>query len=169
MLPGCRSRARNASTYAAHEVLIFLYFKAARYDVGLRGLLCLADAEIRTGAAASHRGSFQPPLLSLKCRSESWDSRSKPVPVPRSYAHGVSATGTGATYQSGCSTSGKSRWIQTWAGESVSPLRRRSNFCSPGWCPSRPKCQKVLFGPVSLPPTGKDTAGRKKRPCRPCA
>ena len=40
-------------------------------------MLCLADAEIRTGAAASQRGSCQPSLLSLKCRSESWDSRAK--------------------------------------------------------------------------------------------
>jgi hypothetical protein len=83
--------------------------KLAEYHVGAHLLLCLADAEIRTGAAASQRGSFQPSLLSLKCRSESWDSRAKLMPLRISYETGANATGTGATYQSGCSTSGKSR------------------------------------------------------------
>jgi hypothetical protein len=49
------------------------------------------------------------PLLSLKCKFDCWDSQSKPVPIPRNYARGASAIGIGATYQSGCSTSGKFR------------------------------------------------------------
>jgi hypothetical protein len=52
-------------------------------------LLCLSDAEIRTGAAASQRASLQPSLLSSKCKFDSCDSRSKPGPIPRSYADGA--------------------------------------------------------------------------------
>jgi hypothetical protein len=83
-------------------------------------LLCLGDAEIRTGpAAGNHSNPVALPLLSSKCKFDSCDSRRKPVPVPRSYARGASAIGIDATYQSGCSTSGKFRWIQTPALESV--------------------------------------------------
>ena len=84
--------------------------KPAEYDVDAALLLCLADAEIRNGAAAgNHFTPLTLPLLSLKCKSDTWDSRSKPVPIPPRYAHGASATGTVATYQNGCSTCGESR------------------------------------------------------------
>jgi hypothetical protein len=103
----------------------------AEYHVGDPHLLCLADAEIRPGAAGNGPASLPLPLLSSKCKFDSCDSRNKPVPTPGSYAHGASATGTGATYQSGCSTSGNSRWIQTSAGESVRSWRRDNK--SPTW------------------------------------
>jgi hypothetical protein len=77
----------------------------------------LANAEIRTGAAASQRGSPEPSLLSLRCKFDCWDSASKLMPLPRSYGAGASATEIGATFRSGCLTCGKSRWIQTPARE----------------------------------------------------
>ena len=88
-------------------------------------LLCLVDAEIRTGAAGNRPATLLLSLLSSKCRFTSWDSRSKPAPAPGSYVRGASATGTDVTYQSGCSTSGKSRWIQTWANANLVSLSHR--------------------------------------------
>jgi len=77
----------------------------------------VANAEIRTGVAGNRPVPLSLSLLSSKYKFDSWDSRSKLVPIQRSYAAGASATEIGATFRNGCSTSGKSRWIQTSAGK----------------------------------------------------
>ena len=100
----------------------------------------LANAGIRTRPADNRPASLPLQPLSSKCKFASCDLRRKPVPLPRSCAHGASATGTGATYQSGCSTSGESRWIQPPASESVrarrslptTPLQGLRRTWSPG-------------------------------------
>src|SRR5205807_4658527 len=60
--------------------------------------------EIRTG-----EGRFRPLQLLLpssKRKSDTWDSRSKHVPVQWRYGIGASGIRTGATYRNGCLRSG---------------------------------------------------------------
>jgi hypothetical protein len=96
--------------------------KAAEYHVGPHILLCLADAEIRHGAAEGNRFKpLRPSQLSSKSKFESCDSPSKPASAPRNYGRGASATGTGAISQNGCSRSGECQWTQMPA--SVGKLR----------------------------------------------
>jgi DNA-binding transcriptional MocR family regulator len=47
-------------------------------------------------------------LLSSNCRLNSWDSRSRPIPLQPGYEPGVKTTRIGTTSQNGCSKSGKS-------------------------------------------------------------
>jgi hypothetical protein len=77
--------------------------------------------EIPTG-----EGRFRPLQLLLpssKRKSDTWDSRSKHVPVQWRYGIGASGIRTGATYRNGCLRSGESLWSHT----SVARVIHRSN------------------------------------------
>src|SRR5260370_37910727 len=68
-----------------------------------RVLLCLRDAEIRTGAAGNRPATLPLPLLSSKGNYESWASRTRPVPVRFNYRRGVHKTRIATTSRPGCS------------------------------------------------------------------
>ena len=77
--------------------------------------------EIPTG-----EGRFRPLQLLLpssKRKSDTWDSRSKHVPVQWRYGIGASGIRTGATYRNGCLRSGELRWSHTSVARRDPPIK----------------------------------------------
>jgi len=77
--------------------------------------------EIPTGESR-----FRPLQLLLPSstrKSDTWDSRSKHVPVQWRYGIGASGIRTGATYRNGCLRSGESRWIPTSVARRDPPIK----------------------------------------------
>jgi RNA recognition motif. (a.k.a. RRM, RBD, or RNP domain) len=77
--------------------------------------------EIPTG-----EGRFRPLQLLLpssKRKSDTWDSRSKHVPVQWRYGIGASGIRTGATYRNGCLRSGESLWSHTSVARRDPPIK----------------------------------------------
>jgi len=77
--------------------------------------------EIPTG-----EGRFRPLQLLLpssKRKSDTWDSRSKHVPVQWRYGIGASGIRTGATYRNGCLRSGESLWNPTSVEQRDPPVK----------------------------------------------
>jgi hypothetical protein len=109
--PGLPVNCPNMVQTELSEYHLWAWRKHLSVQVGV------ANAGIRTGAEGNRSTPLPRPLLSSKCKFGSWDSRSKPVRTRGNCASGASRTETGATYQSGCSTSGELRWIRTSAGE----------------------------------------------------
>ena len=66
---------------------------------------------------------FQPLLLSSKYKSDTWDSRSKHVPVQWRYGIGASGIRIGATYRSGCLGSGEALWSHTSVARRDPPIK----------------------------------------------
>ena len=73
------------------------------------------------GKAASARSRLL--LPSSKRKSDTWDSRSKHVPVQWRYGIGASGIRTGATYRNGCLRSGELRWSHTSVARRDPPIK----------------------------------------------
>src|SRR5437870_12719201 len=88
------------------------------------------------GKAASARSRLL--LPSSKRKSDTWDSRSKHVPVQWRYGIGASGIRTGATYRNGCLRSGESLWNPTSVAQ-----RDRHSEPVPGWHSCELACADV--------------------------
>src|SRR5213080_31653 len=77
-------------------------------------------------------------LPSSKRKSDTWDSRSKHVPVQWRYGIGASGIRTGATYRNGCLRSGELRWSHTSVARRDPPIKP-----VPGWHSCELACADV--------------------------